>query len=484
MKTNIALILLDQVRMDMLEIYGHQKVKTPNINQIATDGVKFNNAFTPSSVCGPARTSLFTGQMPSNHKLMRNSEKGGVGDPNKKNPNIISNLKEYNCYLLGKWHVGKSVLPKEFGFKGHNFDGYGYPGSNLYKNLVFNQPPFQEERYKNWLKEKGFDIPSVSKSYFGNNPNLKVQELYGLLSGNKESSIPFFIIDEAKKYILKSKKENKPFFIWLNFWGPHTPCIIPEPYYSMYSPEDVILDKSFYSPLKDKPLHYKNISKMWGMWNASEKEWKEVISKFWGYITLIDEAIGEFTDFLKKENLYKELFLAVTSDHGDAMGAHKLIEKGEFMFESTYRIPMIIKDPKSFRKNEEDKNFLYLHDLTPTICQVAEKKCSNFFDGKSILPILRNNENNSRKGILAQLGGHFVSYEQRMWRRNDYKIVFNASDLCELYDIKNDKEEINNLFYDERYSNIKKEMLLELYSEMFRIKDPLADWLHRIIDEL
>ena len=129
----------------------------------------------------------------------------------------------------------------------------------------------------------------------------------------------------------------------MNFWGPHTPCVIPEPYYSMYKPEDVVLDESFYNPLEGKPLHYKDISKMWGMWSASEERWKEVISKFWGYITLIDDAIGEFVKFLKEEGLYESLFMAITADHGDAMGAHRMIEKGEFMFDTTYRIPMIIK---------------------------------------------------------------------------------------------------------------------------------------------
>ena len=80
MNNNIAFILLDQVRVDMLGTYGHKIVKTPNMDAIAADGVKFNNAFTPASVCSPARTSLFTGQMPSNHGLMRNSEKGGLGE--------------------------------------------------------------------------------------------------------------------------------------------------------------------------------------------------------------------------------------------------------------------------------------------------------------------------------------------------------------------------------------------------------------------
>ena len=74
--------------------------------------------------------------------------------------------------------------------------------------------------------------------------------------------------------------------------------------------------------------------------------------------------------------------------------------------------------------------------------------------------------------------------EQRMWRRKDYKIIFNASDVGELYDMKNDKEEMNNLFYDEKYKEVKKEMLEELYSEMVKLKDPLAGWLYRIIYEI
>lgn len=481
---NIAYILLDQVRLDMLGTYGNEIVKTPNMDKLAEDGIKFNNAFTPASVCGPARTSLFTGQMPSNHELMRNSEKGGQGDPKLDNPNIISGMDGYENYLIGKWHVGKTVLPRDFGFKGHNFDGYGYPGSRVYKNMVFDQGPKQEPRYVEWLKENNLPIPEITNAYFGENPHLRVQELCGLMSGTKEATLPYFVVSEAKKAVLEAKKENKPFFIWMNFWGPHTPCVIPEPYYSMYDPKDVKLDESFYNPMKGKPEHYKDISKMWGVWNASEDRWKEVICKFWGYITLIDDAIGDFMDFLKKEGLYETLFCAITADHGDAMGAHRLIEKGEFMFDTTYRIPLIIKDPKSNRRGEEDDNFVYLHDLTPTCYDVAGKEIPKFFDGESLLPITRENKNNGRKGVLGQLNGHFVYFEQRMWRREDYKIVFNATDVGELYDLKNDPQEINNLFYNEDYKEIKKEMLEELYDELVKIKDPLANWLYRIINEI
>ncbi|RRD39098.1 DUF4976 domain-containing protein [Leptotrichia sp. OH3620_COT-345] len=481
---NIVYILLDQVRKDMLGTYGHKIVKTPNIDRLAEEGVKFQNAFTPASVCGPARTSLFTGQMPSTHGIIKNGEKGGIGEILREAPNIMANLKDYNTYVVGKWHVGTRSVPSDYGIKGHDFDGYGYPGSGIYKNLVFNQPPTRGNRYKEWLEEKGYEIPEVSKAYFGDNPHLRVQELCGLLSGTRKETIPYFIIDEAKKFITESLNDRKPFFTWINFWGPHTPCIVPEPYYSMYKPEDVVLDESFFRPLKGKPKHYRTISKMWGMWEASEERWKEVISKFWGYITLIDDAIGEFFSFLKENGLYNNSFIVVTADHGDAMGAHRMIEKGEFMFDTTYNIPMIVKDPRSGRKNETDDNLVYLHDLTSTAYDISGENIPEQFQGESILNIVRENYKNNRKGLLCQLAGHFVYFEQRMWRRKDFKLVFNASDICELYNIKDDPEEMENLFYNEKYKDIKKEMLTELYGEMTKIKDPMADWLYRIIYEI
>lgn len=483
MSKNVIYILLDQVRKDMLGAYGHKIVKTPNIDRLAKEGIRFDNAFTPASVCGPARTSLFTGLMPSSHGIIRNGEKGGTGEVSTSQPNITG-MHGYNSYVLGKWHVGTRSVPEDYDIKGHNFDGYGYPGSGVYKNLVFDQAPTHSNRYKEWLIEKGYEIPEVSRAYFGDNPHLRVQELCGFLSGSKESTISYFIIDEAKKYIQSSLDENKPFFAWINFWGPHTPCIVPEPYYSMYNPDDVILDESFFKPLEGKPGHYRTISKMWGMWSASEERWKEVITKFWGYITLIDDAIGELFKFLEEQGIYDNTFIVATADHGDAMGDHKMIEKGEFMFDSTYNIPLIIKDPESDRCNETDNNLIYLHDLTPTVYDIVGQDIPETFEGESLLPIIRDRKNNERKGLLGQLAGHFVYFEQRMWRRKDYKLVFNASDICELYHIENDPHEMNNLFYDERYSEIKKDMLNEMYLEMCRLKDPLANWVYRIIDEV
>ena len=177
------------------------------------------------------------------------------------------------------------------------------------------------------------------------------------------------------------------------------------------------------------------------------------------YITLIDEAIGELFDYLKEKNLYDNVTIVFTADHGDAMGAHRMIEKGEFMFENTYNIPMIIKDPESNRKGVEDDSLVYLHDLTSTVYDFAGQPIPEHFEGTSLLPIVRYGIPGNRTGVLGQMTGHFVYFEQRMWRKKDFKLVFNASDIGELYDIKNDPHEMVNLFDNPNYKDIKNQML-------------------------
>lgn len=154
------------------------------------------------------------------------------------------------------------------------------------------------------------------------------------------------------------------------------------------------------------------------------------------------------------------------------------------MFDTTYNIPLIVRDPLSERKNQQDDNLIYLHDLTSTVYDIARQPIPTEFEGETLLPIIRQKQNNQRKGVLAQLAGHFVYFEQRMWRRKDYKLVFNATDICELYDVRRDPQEMNNLFYDENYKEIKREMLEEMRLEMQRLNDPLENWVYRIINEI
>lgn len=483
-KHNIIYILVDQQRWDMLGTYGHHMVQTPHLDKLAQDGLRFNNAFTPTSICGPARTSLFTGQVPTAHSVTQNAENGHSrfrkADPLPHLPTMGDYLDSYDKIYLGKWHIAETKLPSDYGFRGHNFPGYGYPGSLVYKNMVFDQGPGRNNRYHQWLHEKGFEIPAVSESFCGMNPELQIQELRGKLSGPPEATLPAFLVDEAQR-CLDHRDKTEPFFLWMNFWGPHTPCVIPEPYYSMYDRESIVQDPSFKDSLFSKPLHQKHVSHMWGVHDLDWNGWCEIIACYWGYITMIDHYMGEFITYLKKNTLYDETSIVFTSDHGDAMGAHKLIEKGEFMYDETYRIPMIITSPHVQNPGSCCDEFVYLHDLFPTLMSLAGEKGLELNQAQSLLPLITDSSGfKKRDFVYGQFTGHFTDYSQRMIRTHKYKLIFNAPSIGELYDLRTDPHEMNNLINHPDYGAIKRSLIDQLLEECQKLDDPMSEWIKRI----
>ena len=235
-RKNVLLILSDQQRMDTVSAYGLNPIcKTPHIDQLAQEGMKFTNAYTPSAICAPARASVMTGLYPHKHGVIDNFTNIKEGTP------LLGDCMHdagYYCGYAGKWHVTPNKTPEECGFdEGKPFMGYGFPGSRVFKSLIFDQPPDNEPNYyEEYLKENGFDDVDVSHGFLGDNPALQIQEMFCKHEGPVESTIEYFVAHETNRLIDKAKEEDKPFFIWANFWGPHSPSIVPEPSYSMYDP--------------------------------------------------------------------------------------------------------------------------------------------------------------------------------------------------------------------------------------------------------
>lgn len=486
-KTNIIYIMVDQQRFDMLGAYGNAIVKTPNIDSLRRDGILFSNAFTPTAICGPARTSVFTGRVPTSHGVIRNAEENVFGrakaDPLPELPVITDFLDGYEKIYLGKWHIAETRLPEDYGFAGHNFAHYGFPGSGYYKNLVFNQGPGKKNEYRDWMERKGFAVPEVSEQFFGNNPNLQIQELRAKLNCTEEATIPSYLADEAIAYTADAASSGKPFFLWLNFWGPHTPCMVPEPYYSMYNPKDIPVDSAFNESFENKPVHQKHVSQMWGVHELPWEEWQKIIARYYGYITLIDKNIGRFINFLKEQKLYDNSLIVFTADHGDAMGSNRLIEKGEFMYDTSYKIPMIIKPAGKIKRNRTCNEFVYLHDLFPTAIEAAGETPPDLDQAQSLLSLINGKrESTGRDYVYGQFTAHFTDFHQRMIRTDEFKFIFNGPTSGELYDLRKDPHEMINHISNPKYSAVKKELIDLLLTEMKRLNDPLLEWFERIKD--
>lgn len=478
-RKNVLFILADQQRFDTISAYGKNDIcKTPNIDRLAQRGMKFTNAFTPAAICAPARASVMTGLFPHKHGVIDNHTDIKEGIP------LLGDCMTqagYYCGYAGKWHVSPNKAPTDCGFQdGKAFMGYGFPGSRVFKSLKFDAPPRNTPNYyEEYLKENGYYPVDISEGFMGNNPNLQIQEMYARHDGPLESTIEYFVADETCRLLEKAKQEDKPFFLWANFWGPHSPSIVPEPYYSMYDPKDIKEHPSYKETFEDKPYGYYLTEKMWGLGDYGWDAFAQTIARYYGHCTMIDDMVGMIVKKLEEIGELENTIIVYTADHGDCLGAHKLIEKGAFTFDEIYRIPMIV----SGAGNVDNDSFVYLHELMPTALEIAGITPEKPVDGQSLLPLMMGEQaDNGRTEVFGEFHSHFYCCRQRMIRNRRYQFTFNESEKGELYDFEKDPYQLHNVCYDPAYASIKKDMIEKMSQYMTDLKDPASTWFHRIKD--
>jgi arylsulfatase A-like enzyme len=492
---NILLILTDQQNIGTIGAYGATMCKTPHIDSLAENGLKFTSAFTPTSICSPARASLITGVYPHRHGVLMNdgvlnthgvilaAYRDLVSDPGVFLVNQYLAESGYQCGYAGKWHVDRYRKPTEVGFKGKDFLGYAHPGACLWDGFRWKACPHNKPNYYElYLRERGLKTPRIAHALYSGNPAQEA-EMCALLDAPEESSIPYFVAEEAISLIREFSTSDHPFFIWANFWGPHWPGIVPEPYYSMYSPDSIEPAQSYLKEdFSAKPEVQKLAEKRWNLSANGWRTWQEMIARNWGYCTQIDAMVGWMVAELDGLGLLENTVVIYTTDHGDMFGAHRLIDKGPFMYDETYHIPMIISHPDG-PKGEICDEFVYLHDLTPTFCDIAGSPVPDIFDGQSIMSLLRGERlENERDAIYCTMEGLNLPFSQRMVRTRSHKFIFNASSIGELYDLRSDRHELENILGRPEAAAVQKELIARMKQFMNSLKDPLGRWFNEISD--
>jgi arylsulfatase A-like enzyme len=473
---NILLIMTDQQRWDTLGCYGAPICRTPNIDKLADRGIRFSTAFTPTSPCSPARAALFTGLFPHNNHVLKN---GGILNPEV--PNLASELGKagYNLGYSGKWHVDRAKVPSEYGFAGKDFPNYGYPPTNGFiEGLRYMQRIPMPPHYNNYLEEKGIEPPKVLEAMYGDNPGKQNQEMFALQSGdiegNFETMVSDFTIDLLREFATSKETDDKPFFIWTNFWGPHTPCLVPEPYYSMYDPADIPELPNFRETWAHKPDVHQLYAKWWGLEKKGWDEWREIVARYWGYVTMIDDLVGRIINELELLGLIDNTIIIFTTDHGDQMGSHKMIEKGCFAYEESWRLPMVVAHPGCEAPGSICDELVYLHDLFPTFLDIAGVPQPEVPDSQSILPnIVGQAASTGRDSLYGIFTGHLFPAPLRFVRTRTHKFVYNQVGVGELYDLVNDPGELNNLYGLPESAAIQADLMERMREQMVRLNDPL-----------
>ncbi|MCE5250972.1 sulfatase-like hydrolase/transferase [bacterium] len=432
---NILVLFVDQQRQDCLGCYGNQVVKTPNIDRLARTGIRFNNAYTPSPVCTPARTSFQTGLWAHNHKLVFNTSRSpfqtGFNDPEPTTRFFSESLraKGWNCAHIGKWHIG--TLMNKPAARGYEdlpyYPDYGYPA---------NHPHYVE-----YLKKQGvggFNLLEEKLDPTG------YRHYAGLQEGPQSASIPAYLASQTIDAINRHAGTGKPFFIGCNFWGPHAPYNITRKHWEMYNGAKIKAWPNFDCDLSDKPGVITRYGEYWKTGWFTRDNIPGLIGLYYGYISLIDEEIGRILKALEDKGELDRTLIIYSADHGSSVGSYRFWDKGFGMYDVITRIPMIVSHP-AIKPSSSDA-FVTLLDFAPTFLEAAGCEIPNGLDGTSILPIIKGEKQAVRDDyIITEHFGHQVPFYQRMVRTPTFKYIYNPMDLDECYDLGADPNETKNI---------------------------------------
>ncbi|MCL2122451.1 MAG: sulfatase-like hydrolase/transferase [Desulfovibrionaceae bacterium] len=446
---NILLFVTDQHQRCTIGAYGSHLVKTPTLDKLAAEGLTFDRCYTGCGLCSPIRSSLFTGTYPHDHGVLTNIHLHPVRQELTPDKDILTpRLKKagYRLGYVGKWHVANNYTPKDFGFEHYVSLG----------------------DYAAYRQKLGIPLPAEAMNY--------VTPVSAVDPAPVEHCRPAFLADNAIRIVNEFARDTEhPFFIRLDFHGPHLPNVIPEPYASMYSVKSIAKPSTYDEDLTGKPAVQKIKRRHWEMEDMPWEDFRHHMQKYYGEITLLDHQIGRVVDALDRLGLAEDTVIFFTADHGDTMGDHRIWNKDYTMYDQIYHIPFIARWKGTVTPGSRSPSFIsQMLDLTPTLLDLSGSDTPEGLHGKSLLPLLKGEPQQRRDDAFCQFhGSHMGLYSMRMVETERYKYVFHSNDIDELYDHKTDPDETMNLAEDPDCAAVLKEM-----------KYRMVDWLRETNDHL
>ena len=440
MKKQCILFMTDTTRKDMVGCYGNPNMKTPNLDRLAEEGIRYENAYTCQPVCGPARSAVFTGTFPHTNGMVANSL--ALGDNVK---TIGQRLRDngIECGYIGKWHL----------------DGSDYFGNGRCPD-GWNPDYWYDMR--TYLEELSDEDKVKSR-----NPEECYAEGF-----SEDFTYAHRCSDRALRYLEEFK--DRDFFLSVSYDEPHDPALCPAPFNHMYDGFKFESCPSFQDDLSKKPF----MQRLWAGKNlhASEEEINRAtpwLSRFLGCNSFADYEIGRVLDKIRE--VAPDAMVIFTSDHGDMMGAHRLFSKNAAAYREVANIPLLIKG--GVRGHVEQGVASHI-DLTPTVMDYFGLPLPKLLEGKSMLPQIYGEPGETNDVVYTEFTRYEVDHDgfgglqmMRAIISKRYKLVIYLLDSDEFYDLENDPYEVHNLIEDEAYADIRNAMHDRLLAHMNETRD-------------
>jgi len=476
-RPNIIFMMSDDHAAPAISAYNgflSDAFKTPNIDKISNEGMRFDNAFCTNSICTPSRASILTGKYSHENGVYTLDEK--LPDDQVTFPKLLQKS-GYHTGMIGKWHLHTKPL-----------------GFDYWKVMIeqgrYHDPIFCEKG-KGWSSD---DTDGTGTVYKG------------------------FVTDITTDFgidFLENRPQDKPFCLMLHYKAPHDEWEFNEKYADLFAdenlpePETLFDDYSTRGPgiinctqkIGENHTLYKEQTKNLNGDDKKKEQYQIYIKKYLKCVASVDENIGRVLKYLDDNNLSDNTILVYTSDQGFFLGEHGLYDK-RFMYEESLRIPLIVRYPKKVNQRKINTDMVTYLDVAETFLDYAGVKIPNTMQGRSLRPILEGHTPKDWQQSMYYRywmhGAHFNVPGHYGIRTKDYKLIFfygkglgyshakyyptgdwnfegnkikDTEPYWEMYDLRKDPNELNNVYDDPAYSSIRE----DLRKQLFHLKKKFGD---------
>ncbi len=447
-RPNVVIVIPDSMTGKTME--PESGCITPNLDTLASEGVRLHRYYTTQPACCPARASIMTGTYPSTHGIW-DFVHAPMGKRVRLNQNLVfwsQRLAEagYATGYFGKWHTEKSDNPKAYGFK-------EYLGS----------------RGRPQINSLGAIIPGTSII-------LKKEGYRDRLLGavTKDQGEPRITsLNQTIDFIRRHAEKDEPFCCVSSFLMPHLPGTPPKRFYDMYDVDKVPLSPSLRDNLEGKSDYTKRLHSV--LEDLSEDDWRQIITCYNATVTFIDSEIGRLVNAMKDAGVYENTILIVTSDHGTMHGGHGLLShSGGTPYEEVYNVPFGIRGPGIKVQGEDRTSVASLVDLGPTLLDLCDAKDLPDAQGRSMRPILEGvAKAEDWQDAYAEHDSTVSMYTQRIIWHGPWKYIYAPGGVDELYNLNKDPHEEHNLAGDPQYRSTLEDMTKRMWRKIYAIDDKI-----------
>lgn len=501
-RPNILLITSDQQHWNTIGAF-QSEISTPNLDRLAQQGTTFGRAYCPNPTCTPSRSSIITGMYPSQHgawtlgtKLLE--DRHTVGEDFSK--------AGYQTSLIGKAHFqplksteeydSKEAYPilQDLGYwKGFNESFYGFDHVELARNHT--NEAHVGQHYALWLEEQGchnwrdYFLPPTGTMDPSMTYKWPIPEKYHYNT---------WIAERTNARLEEHQQCDDPFFLWASFFDPHPEYLVPEPWDTMYDPDQLTIpelvpgehDKNpphFGMTQEDDPDFSHLMETGFGIHGyrshhfyeygdkarLSDDDKKKLVAIYYGMISMMDKYIGKILDKLDALGLAENTLVVFTTDHGHFFGQHGLQAKGGFHYEDLIKLPFIVRYPGHVPAGKWSDSIQSLVDLAPTFLSFSGLPIPPAMTGVDQKEVWLGHKAQARDHAICEFRHEPTTIHQKTYVDARYKItVYYNQTYGEIFDLQEDPSELHNLWDEPEYGSLKTELLLK-YAWAELGKEPL-----------